>query len=136
VKVRGSLHSLGPGMAPQDRVGLLTIPCGGLNVGLTADRAKIQSAIPELSGRAPRSESDADAACRTQQVLGVADEGRFAGRLQFSDELTAVAYLEICGVPKGALSAALRAGSSPGGACCLCGGFPDSGSIPTRHQLT
>jgi hypothetical protein len=56
-------------LAPQDRVGLVTIPRGGLNVGLTTDRAKIQSAIAELSGRAVRNESDADAACRTRQVL-------------------------------------------------------------------
>ena len=56
-------------LAPQDRVGLVTIPRGGLNVGLTTDRAKIKSAISELSGRAPRSETDADAACRTRQVL-------------------------------------------------------------------
>jgi hypothetical protein len=56
-------------LAPQDRVGLVTIPRGGVNLGLTADRAKVQSAISELNGRAPRSESDADAACRTRQVL-------------------------------------------------------------------
>ena len=56
-------------LAPQDRVGLVTIPRGGLNVGLTTDRAKIQSAISELSGRAAQSETDADAACRTRQVL-------------------------------------------------------------------
>ena len=56
-------------LAPQDRVGLVTIPRGGLNVGLTTDRAKILTAISNLSGRAGRSETDADAACRTRQVL-------------------------------------------------------------------
>jgi len=56
-------------LAPQDRVGLVTIPRGGLNVGLTTDREKIRSAIAALSGRAARSETDADAACRTRQVL-------------------------------------------------------------------
>ena len=56
-------------LAPQDRAGLVTIPRGGLNVGLTTDRAKIEAAISELSGRAARNESDADAACRTRQVL-------------------------------------------------------------------
>ena len=56
-------------LAPQDRVGVVTIPRGGVNVGLTTDRAKIQAAISELSGRAARTESDADAACRTRQVL-------------------------------------------------------------------
>ena len=56
-------------LAPQDRVGVVTIPRGGVNVGLTTDRAKIQAAISALSGRAARTESDADAACRTRQVL-------------------------------------------------------------------
>jgi hypothetical protein len=56
-------------LSPQDRVGLVTIPRGGVNVGLTTDRAKIQSAVSELSGRALRNESEADAACRTRQVL-------------------------------------------------------------------
>ena len=56
-------------LAPQDRVGVVTIPRGGVNVGLTTDRAKIQAAFSALSGRAARTESDADAACRTRQVL-------------------------------------------------------------------
>jgi hypothetical protein len=76
--------SIGPGMtgavqdamrqfmqhlARHDRVGLVTIPLGGLNVGLTTDRAAIETAIATLSGRALRSETDVDAACRTRQVL-------------------------------------------------------------------
>ena len=56
-------------LAPQDRVGLVTIPRGGVNVGLTTDRAKFTPALLEVAGRAPRSESDADAACRTRQVM-------------------------------------------------------------------
>ena len=56
-------------LAPRDRVGLVTIPRAGVNVGLTADREAIASVVSSLSGRAPRAESDADAACRTRQVL-------------------------------------------------------------------
>ena len=43
-------------LAPQDRVGVVTIPRGGVNVGLTTDRAKIQSAISavERAGGAER----------------------------------------------------------------------------------
>ena len=48
---------------------MVTIPRGGLNVGLTTDRARVLSAISGLSGRAAQSESEADAACRTRQVL-------------------------------------------------------------------
>ena len=56
-------------LAPNDRAGFVTIPRAGLNVGLTADRAAIESAVSSLSGRAPRTEAEADGACRTQQVL-------------------------------------------------------------------
>jgi hypothetical protein len=56
-------------LAPQDRVGVLTVPRAGLNVNLTTDREKVKAAVSELSGRAPRTEADADAACRTQQTL-------------------------------------------------------------------
>jgi hypothetical protein len=67
--VRDAIHTFIGHLAPQDRVGLVTIPRGGVNVGLTTDRAKVQTALSELNGRAPRSESEADAACRTRQVL-------------------------------------------------------------------
>jgi hypothetical protein len=56
-------------LAPQDRVGMLTIPRAGPNVNLTTDREMVKAAVAELSGRAPRTEGDADAGCRTQQVL-------------------------------------------------------------------
>ncbi len=48
-------------------------------------------------------------------VLGVIEDGRFAGRLQFSDEPSAVAYVEIYGVPKGGLSATLELADSESG---------------------
>jgi hypothetical protein len=50
-------------------------------------------------------------------VLGVAVDGRFAGRMQFYDEPTAVAYLEIYGVPKGTVGRARtgRVRRRPGG---------------------
>jgi hypothetical protein len=67
--VRDAIQQFIGRLAPQDRVGLATIPRGGVNVGLTTDRAKIRAALSELNGRAPRSESEADAACRTRQVL-------------------------------------------------------------------
>jgi len=41
-------------------------------------------------------------------VLGVMDEGRFTGRLQFADEPSAVAYLEIYGRSSGAVTAELE----------------------------
>ena len=56
-------------LSARDRVGIVTIPRGGLNIGLTTAHAKIQSALAGMTGRALRAESEADAACRTRQTL-------------------------------------------------------------------
>jgi hypothetical protein len=56
-------------LSARDRVGIVTIPRGGLNLSLTADHAAIQSALAGMTGRAQRAESEADAACRTRQIL-------------------------------------------------------------------
>ena len=56
-------------LSPRDRVGIVTIPRGGLNLGLTTDHATIRSALAGMTGRAQRAESEADAACRTRQIL-------------------------------------------------------------------
>jgi len=56
-------------LSPRDRVGIITIPRGGLNLGLTPDHATVQSALAALTGRAVSAETDADAACRTRQIL-------------------------------------------------------------------
>ncbi len=56
-------------LSARDRIGVVTIPRGGLNLGLTTDHASIQSALAGMTGRALRAESEADAACRTRQTL-------------------------------------------------------------------
>ena len=56
-------------LSPRDRLSIVTIPRGGLNLSLTADHATIQSALAGMTGRAQRAESEADAACRTRQIL-------------------------------------------------------------------
>jgi len=66
-------------------------------------------------------------------VLGVAEEGRFAGRLQFSDEPTAVAYLEIYGVPAGVLSAKLELADSERGPTAVTGAMRITGE-PSDDQ--
>ena len=75
---------------------------------------RLRVAATDESGRAGAVDSTLDVRLAgdgplqlSSLVLGVSDEGRFAGRLQFQDEQTAVAYLEIYGVPKGTLSAEL-----------------------------
>jgi hypothetical protein len=66
-------------------------------------------------------------------VLGVAVEGRFAGRMQFYDEPTAVAYLEIYGVPKGELSAELQLAGIEGGPPAVRGAMRITGQ-PSDDQ--
>jgi hypothetical protein len=66
-------------------------------------------------------------------VLGVAEEGRFAGRMQFYDEPTAVAYLEIYGVPKGELSAELQLAGLEGGPPAVRGAMRITGE-PSEDQ--
>jgi len=66
-------------------------------------------------------------------VLGVAEEGRFTGRMQFYDEPTAVAYLEIYGVPKGELSAELQLAGIEGGQAAVRGAMRVTGE-PSDDQ--
>lgn len=56
-------------LAPNDRVALVTVPYGGVKVDLTADHARLTPALIALSGQAPSSESESEAACRTRATL-------------------------------------------------------------------
>ena len=53
----------------RDRVGLVTVPHGGLRVPLTTDRSGVLGALQRIVGRASGRESATDAACRTRGVL-------------------------------------------------------------------
>ena len=57
------------GLAPSDRVALVTMPYGGTKVSLTTDREKVRAALAQIIGQAPQSESPAEAACRTRRTL-------------------------------------------------------------------
>ena len=56
-------------LAPHDRVAVVTVPHGGLRLDFTTDHAKAIRVFSEITGQAPRAESDADAACRTRDTL-------------------------------------------------------------------
>jgi hypothetical protein len=56
-------------LEPRDRVAVATVPRGGLNVGLTADRERVRAALGQRLGRAARAESADDLACRTRRTL-------------------------------------------------------------------
>jgi hypothetical protein len=83
---------------------------------------RMRVAATDASGRAGAVDAAVDARLTgegplklSSLVLGVAEEGRFAGRLQFRDEATTVAYLEIYGVPRGELAAELQLAGMEGG---------------------
>jgi hypothetical protein len=97
-----------------------TPPMAALVAGAGMYRMRVAAA--DASGRAGAVDAAVDARLMgegplklSSLVLGVAEEGRFAGRLQFRDEATAVAYLEIYGVPRGELAAELQLAGMEGG---------------------
>ena len=86
-------------------------------VGTVAKRGayRMRVAATDTSGAAGTVDTEvrldlagADAVSLSSLVLGVLEEGRFAGKLQFSGEASAVAYIEIYGRAAGALSADLE----------------------------
>ena len=107
--------------ATADRDGLARTP-PMIALVAKAGTYRMRVAASDPAGRAGAVDSALDVALTgngplqlSSLVLGVAEEGRFAGRLQFYDEPTAVAYLEIYGVPKGELSAELQLAGIEGG---------------------
>jgi hypothetical protein len=101
---------------------------------------RLRVAATDAAGRAGTVDSALDvqltgegALTLSSLVLGVAVEGRFAGRMQFHDEPTAVAYLEIYGVPKGELSAELQLAGTEGGPPAVRGAMRITGQ-PSDDQ--
>jgi len=56
-------------LSPRDRVGLITVPVGGVHVGLTTDHNRVRQQLQLFVGRASRNENDSEAACRSRQTL-------------------------------------------------------------------
>lgn len=67
--VREAVAHLTAGLTGRDRVALFGVRPGGLNVGLTSDRARIRSALTSMVGQARSSESAGDVTCRTRLAL-------------------------------------------------------------------
>jgi VWFA-related protein len=57
------------GLAPQDRVALITVPHGGMVVDLTTDHARVLKALNDVAANAKSGETLNDAACRTLATL-------------------------------------------------------------------
>lgn len=67
--LRQSVDTLIAGLAPSDRLALVTMPLGGLRVPLTTDHARVRNALSGLAGRGLSGETGSDAACRTRITL-------------------------------------------------------------------
>lgn len=70
IAVRDAIQQLLTGLAPSDRVALVTVPFGGLAVDLTTDHARLMQAVGNLTSKSIRSETVTDAQCRTLTTLG------------------------------------------------------------------
>ena len=67
--LRHSAERLFSTVGRTDRIALLTIPHGGVSIGLTTDRTRIRSALATLVGRGDSRQSGSDLACRTRLTL-------------------------------------------------------------------
>ena len=67
--LRQSAERLLAAVSPADRIGLVTIPHGGLNIAPTTDRTRIRTALATLVGRGDSRQTGSDLACRTRLTL-------------------------------------------------------------------
>jgi len=67
-QVKDAVRMLASEMAPGDRLGVLTTQ-GQLNMRPSEELTKVRMAVDEMTGRAPSSETEADAQCRTTRLL-------------------------------------------------------------------
>lgn len=70
IAVRDAAQQFAAGLGPADRLALMTVPFGGLVVGLTTDHARVLRAMGALTAQGSRNETAADAECRTRITLG------------------------------------------------------------------
>jgi VWFA-related protein len=57
------------GLSPRDRVSIVTLPRGRVEVDFTSDRAKLTGYLSRFVGQAPDNPSEADRLCRTRLTL-------------------------------------------------------------------
>jgi hypothetical protein len=68
--VRQSITTLVGALSPSDRVGLMAMKQGGLNVPPTSQHAAVVSALPKLIATGSTSETAINLACRTKVMIG------------------------------------------------------------------
>jgi VWFA-related protein len=67
--LRQAAAELIKGLAPTDRVALVTLPLGGTRVPFTSDHARLRTAVAQIVGHAPANLTGSDLACRTRRTL-------------------------------------------------------------------
>jgi hypothetical protein len=68
--VRQSITTLVGALSPSDRVGLMAMKQGGLNVAPTTQHAAVVSALPKIVATGSPTETPINLACRTKVMLG------------------------------------------------------------------
>lgn len=66
---RPAIAQLLNSLSPSDRVAILTVPLGGIRLDFTTDHAKAREVFNSLGGKAPRTITASDFACRTRRTL-------------------------------------------------------------------
>ena len=67
--LRASIDRFLARLSPADRVGLHTIPHGGISIPATTEHARLRTAMNTLVGRGQSAETGSDMACRTRTTL-------------------------------------------------------------------
>jgi VWFA-related protein len=57
------------GLSPRDRVGLVTMPYGGILVEPTRDHERVLKTLPTITGQASQQTTDSEKGCRTRSTL-------------------------------------------------------------------
>jgi VWFA-related protein len=57
------------GLSPRDRVALITMPRGGLQIDLTRDHARVQQLLANISGQGSPRDTESAKSCRTRETL-------------------------------------------------------------------
>jgi hypothetical protein len=61
-------------LSPRDRVGIVLVPRGRVDVDFTTDHQKVLAALSRIVGQAPQNPSESDLLCRSRLTLhGTAD---------------------------------------------------------------
>ena len=88
---RPAITQLLASLAPSDRVAIVTVPLGGLRLDFTTDHAKARAVFNSLGGKAPRTETSTEFACRSGRALGALSG--LLGNLGSGESAVSVLYL-------------------------------------------